>query len=128
MSLVSFPKSSFPTFYRADKTVKFEHAIKISTLARVSLLTLLLFTSHVKAENGGVVSFEDAVKAFISSGKPSIHLRYRYEFVDDDLVPANNADASTLRAAIGYETGGIGGLNGYTEIAHVHHRCVHYLR
>lgn len=64
-------------------------------------------------------SFEEAIKSFITSGKPSIHMRYRYEFVDDDLVPANNAHASTLRTALGYETGVIGGFSAFAEMEHI---------
>ena len=85
----------------------------------VLFLILLNFSFGAHAEDGGAESFEDVVKSFISSGKPSIHLRYRYEFVDDDLVPANNADASTLRAAVGYETGVLGGFSAFAEMGHI---------
>lgn len=39
----------------------------------------------------------------LTKGKPMVNLRYRYENVDDDNF-ADNGQASTLRAALGYST------------------------
>lgn len=44
-------------------------------------------------------------------GKMRGQLRYRYEHVDDDLTPLENANASTLRVALGWETGVWNGFN-----------------
>ena len=68
----------------------------------LSVVTLTLPIISFSAAADGV---EQAVKAFLAEGKPTVQLRYRFEHVDDDLVPADDAAASTLRAAIGYETG-----------------------
>ena len=64
----------------------------------------------------------DEPKSFIETlmdGKAHVNLRYRYEHVDDDLVPANNANASTLRVALGWETGVWNNFNAFAEMEHV---------
>src|SRR5258707_68248 len=43
------------------------------------------------------------LKDALVGGKPMVNLRYRYEHVDESGNP-RDANASTLRAAIGYET------------------------
>lgn len=60
----------------------------------------------------------NAVEALMA-GKPHVQLRYRFEHVDDDLVPANDAAASTLRIALGWETGVWRGFSAYAEMEHV---------
>ena len=82
----------------------------------LSILTLFFFIFSSNAAADGV---EQAVKAFLAAGKPTVQLRYRFEHVDDDLVPADDAAASTLRAAIGYETGTYSGFQFYAEMEHV---------
>ena len=81
----------------------------------LAIQLLFLFGGSVNAEDG----VESAIKAFFASGKPEVHLRYRFEHVDDDLVPANDAEASTLRAVLGYRTGVFHGLSFYGEMEHV---------
>ncbi len=92
---------------------------------RNTTASLLLFISAaaltVSANAEEVIdSIEQAVRALMA-GKAHVHLRYRYEFVDDDLAPADNANASTLRAALGWETGKWNGLSLYGELEHVAH-------
>ena len=55
----------------------------------------------------------------LTDGKFHAHLRLRFESVDDDLVPARNAEASTLRAVLGWETGVWSGFSAYAEMEHV---------
>ncbi|MEM7469490.1 MAG: alginate export family protein, partial [Pseudomonadota bacterium] len=87
----------------------------LTTLKPLLALFLLLIQSLATAEDG----IETAIKDFISSGKPTIQLRYRFEHVDDELVPANDAASSILRAAIGYETGEWNGVSVYAEMEHL---------
>lgn len=56
----------------------------------------------------------------ITSGKASINLRYRYEFVDQDGLP-EDANASTLRFRLNYKTGQWNGWSAFGEFDHVFH-------
>jgi len=47
---------------------------------------------------------EDSLVQALVDGKPIVDVRLRYEHVDQAGIP-NNADATTLRARLGYETG-----------------------
>lgn len=55
----------------------------------------------------------------LMDGKAHVHIRYRFETVDDDLVPANDANASTIRAALGWETGVYKGFSAFAEMEHI---------
>ena len=55
-------------------------------------------------------SIEDALK----NGRPYLDMRYRYEFVDQKNL--DNANASTLRTKLGYETGEFKGVNALVEV------------
>ncbi|WP_339844543.1 alginate export family protein [uncultured Halopseudomonas sp.] len=50
----------------------------------------------------------------ITSGKTTLDLRYRYEWVDQDN-PSKNANASTLRTRLNYATGTYQGLAAFIE-------------
>lgn len=72
-----------------------------SIYALSTLVALTLFPPYVPG-----ASIADA----ISDGKFHLSLRYRYEHVNDDRmagtgIPLRNADASTLRTFLGFETG-----------------------
>ena len=56
----------------------------------------------------------------ITSGKASIGIRYRYEFVDQDSLP-ENANASTARLRLNYRTGLWKGWSAFGEFDHVFH-------
>lgn len=59
----------------------------------------------------------DAVKA----GKFDLNLRYRFEHVDDDNpAVVKDAEASTLRTALGYRTGLFRGFGAYLQMEDVH--------
>lgn len=75
-----------------------------------------VLNTHAAEAVGEVRS--DAIEALMA-GKPHVQLRYRFEHVDDDLVPANDAAASTLRIALGWETGVWRGFSAYAEMEHV---------
>lgn len=85
-----------------------------STFILFILSALVVITPSAADDN-----LNAAVQALFGGGKPHIHLRYRYEHVDDDLVPANDAHASTLRAVVGYETGSLKGFSFYAEMEHI---------
>ncbi len=61
----------------------------------------------------------DALWQALSSGTPDFLLHWRYEHVDDDLapggVPLKNANASTVRATLGYRTGDYHGFGAYLQ-------------
>ncbi|MFZ1991096.1 MAG: alginate export family protein [Alphaproteobacteria bacterium] len=66
------------------------------------------------AMTGGAARADEALADAILKGKPIIDLRLRYETVDDENCTAcagNTADAVTLRARLGYETGAWNGLS-----------------
>ncbi len=60
---------------------------------------------------------EDALWSALTSGKPDLSVRWRYEHVDDDLRPGgvklDQANASTVRATLGYGTGAFHGFSAY---------------
>lgn len=56
----------------------------------------------------------------ITSGKASIGIRYRYEFVDQDGLP-EDANASTLRFRLNYKTGQWNGWSAFGEFDYLFH-------
>lgn len=60
----------------------------------------------------------DPLTDAIANGNPSLDTRYRYENVDEDTF-ADDARASTLRVALGYETAEVRDLQGFLEMEHV---------
>jgi hypothetical protein len=58
------------------------------------------------SEEAAKTSFREA---FVEQAMFAIDLRYRYEFVDDEIYH-KNAQASTLRSALNYESGSFRGL------------------
>lgn len=56
----------------------------------------------------------------LTEGQPDLYLRYRYEHVEDDaLPPIDEADANTLRTALGYRTGAFYGFYAYLQLEDV---------
>lgn len=55
------------------------------------------------------------LESLVTGGKVKLDVRYRYEFVNDDLAPLN-AHASTVRTRLGFLTGDLRGLQGYVEM------------
>ena len=60
----------------------------------------------------------DDVAAAITAGKASLDLRYRYEFVDQDTF-SRNANASTLRVRLNYQTAAWQSWSGFIEFDQV---------
>ncbi len=56
----------------------------------------------------------DSFKEMFTEGKASLFMRYRYEYVDQDGMP-DEANASTLKTALGFETGRFHGLGAYLQ-------------
>ena len=65
-----------------------------------------------------VLAAEDDIASAVTSGKASINLRYRYEFVDQDSF-TEDANASTLRVRLNYTTGTWNAWSGFVEFDHV---------
>lgn len=63
---------------------------------------------------------EDSLWQALVGGKPTLYLRYRFEHVDDE-TKNKNADANTLRTALGYRTGLFYGFDAYLELEDVRH-------
>ncbi len=78
-------------------------------LAVVAAMPILTLPARLQAQT---------LTAAIENGTPSFQLRYRFESVDDDAF-AENAYASTLRAALGYTTGRWQGLSATVQIQSV---------
>ena len=56
----------------------------------------------------------ESIRSAITEGKVAIDLRYRYEYVDQNGL-AKEANASTLRTRLGYETGSFMDVSGLLE-------------
>ncbi len=82
----------------------------------IAMLTMpiLLGSVEVRADD----SFIDA----LTRGKVDLYARLRYEYVDDDATvptPVKDADAVTLRTALGYNTGLFHGIGAYLQFEDV---------
>ena len=61
---------------------------------------------------------DDGIAGALTSGTAHLGLRYRYEFVDQDAI-SDDANASTLRLRLNYETGSYEGWTGFVEFDQV---------
>lgn len=80
-----------------------------------AVLMLLVLQEPVAAEE---------LNAIFADGKPRLNLRYRFESVDDNALQANGqtlqqAQASTLRALFGYQTGSFHGFSAILDFESV---------
>ena len=74
---------------------------------------------------------ESSLMEAIDQGKVDLYVRYRYEFVSDAkstaLIPnLEDADAQTVRTALGYNTGLFHGVGAYLQFEDVHALVEHY--
>ena len=81
------------------------------SLAITSLALLVAITSTAAA---------DSLIEAIIGGTPDVFLRYRYERVEDARPGLKRAYASTLRSALGYQTGAFHGFSAYGQFEDVH--------
>lgn len=81
-----------------------------------SLIVFLLGSGFCAGAN-------DSLQDAIVNGKFNFNFRYRYEHVDDDFrpggVPLKDANASTLRSAISYNSGAFHGFSTLLELEQV---------
>lgn len=63
---------------------------------------------------------EDSLWQALIGGKPTLYLRYRFEHVDDENKN-KDANANTLRTALGYRTGLFYDFGAYLELEDVRH-------
>ncbi len=61
---------------------------------------------------------EDALSTAFANGKVDFMARYRYEHVNDDLK-TKNANANTIRFALGYKTGAFYGFRAYGQFERI---------
>ena len=88
------------------------HPILLSTL-------LLGIAGCASAADGDAVPDATDLTQMITGGSPTVALRYRADYLkytSDNAADQNPATASTLRAAIGYQTKSMDGFSGYAEI------------
>jgi hypothetical protein len=81
---------------------------KLISLAPLALLALAASSAA-----------EENLAAALTSGTPDLFLRYRFERVDDAVPKLKNAYASTLRTALGYQTGAYHAFSGYLQVENV---------
>ena len=86
------------------------------------LLSGLLCLLAVSESAQSATTLKDAV---ITEGDVYANFRYRYEHVDDDLAP-DDANASTLRSALGYQSGELYGFSALLEAELVNRLGGHY--
>lgn len=82
--------------------------------AALSATMAMLLTAPAAADDG---AHED-IAAAIGAGDANVDLRYRYEFVDQDSF-AEDANASTLRLRLNYQTGAWRDWSGFVEFDQV---------
>lgn len=58
---------------------------------------------------------EDGLDKIVTEGKVKLNIRYRFEFVNDDLTPLD-ASASTIRTRLGFLSGEFKGLQAFVEM------------
>ncbi|MGI9236970.1 MAG: alginate export family protein [Woeseiaceae bacterium] len=85
-----------------------------NSAAALSAALLMSLTAQAVAQEDTNTDLASA----ITSGDASLALRYRYEFVDQDAF-AENANASTLRLRLNYETGSWRDWSGFIEFDQV---------
>jgi hypothetical protein len=78
----------------------------------VAAIILIATIPSMAADDG----FIDA----LVGGTPDVFLRYRFERADDGVPGLKRAYASTLRTAIGYQTGTFHGFSAYGQFEDVH--------
>lgn len=74
---------------------------------------LMLFFAVINSFAAIAANESKTVSDAFKNGKTSLNLRYRYEFVDQQNL--DNANASTLRTAFGFETDEYFGLKAFVE-------------
>ncbi len=78
-----------------------------------TLPTAILFAG-VSSIGAIAARAEGTFADYFEQGKLLVDVRYRYEHVDQDLI-ANDANAHTLRARVGFQTGKVWDLQGLIE-------------
>jgi len=87
---------------------------KKSYLMIISGLLTAGLTVGAQAQDG----FSEALSKAVSEGTAKVDFRYRFENVDDDAF-AKDANASTLRSRLTFQSGAVGGFSGLLEFDNV---------
>ncbi len=90
----------------------------------LKLSVILLLVAFTQSTQADIVAESDKFWDALTGGKPYLVVRYRFEHVDDDGlssagVPLRDADASTIRVVLGYETGMFHSFNAGIEFEHI---------
>lgn len=99
---------------RADEMAQY-----LSTVCSKGIATCLVLATMGTPISGRA---EDALWQALTSGKPDLYLRYRFEYVEDGKPspkPLKNAYANTFRTALGYSTGLFYGFGLYGQFEDV---------
>ncbi|MHB8473136.1 MAG: alginate export family protein [Gammaproteobacteria bacterium] len=85
---------------------------------KVKIVTGHLLLTITLALLAGNACSEGTLGAALTGGKVSLAMRYRFEHVGEDNAN-KNAEASTLRTALGYTTGNFNGLGAMLEFENI---------
>lgn len=84
--------------------------IKNKILFLPAIFILMTISTHSPAQGGSGSGMQDSIIDAIAAGKLDLNMRLRFENVDDDAV-IDDANALTLRTALGYTTGKYNGFS-----------------
>ncbi len=87
----------------------------ILVVASAAILLSMVWAVPVQAAEES-----DSLDVLLDEGKVMLDFRYRYEFVEDDRFP-EDANASTLRTRLGFQSGNWNGLDFNIEVNDVRH-------
>lgn len=92
---------------------------RCANAGRIVSCVLALTSGLAFADSGSASAPGSALWDALRSGTPDLSLRWRYEHVADDLMrnglPLKDANASTVRATLGYKTGEFHGFGAYLQ-------------
>ncbi|MEX2481250.1 MAG: hypothetical protein WD928_10345 [Gammaproteobacteria bacterium] len=94
-------------------------SVKCRTGAMSPAVGLILGVALMPRAGWAEAPVVDRLWTALTGGTPEFSLRWRYEQVDDDIqvngLPLEQAEASTVRATLGYRTGDFHGFGAYLE-------------
>jgi len=105
-----------PRVYNRSSRSRFQSNAGILGKVLLMLLVMLTFAGPMTGHAEAATSLTEA----LSMGKVSLDIRYRYEMVDQEILPGNpvskKAHASTLRSRLGYMTAPYKGFTAFLEM------------
>ena len=86
----------------------------VTTCGKLALTALVIGLATTLGIPPGAAA-EDGLDKIVTEGKVKLNIRYRFEFVNDDLTPLD-ASASTIRTRLGFLSGEFKGLQAFVEM------------